>query len=166
MAQLGVVPNLYCFSALISGFAEAGRVDKAEHWFAKITTVGCLKPDLISYSALIPANEVAARPGRALELLHEMTHKVLTSLPLSLSLPPSVCRVSCVSCAVVRAHLSCGLVVAQGVRPKVVSYTTVISCLAKAKARGRHRMDQAQELFRTKWCSRPCDQTPQSLAHS
>ncbi|ELR19653.1 pentatricopeptide repeat domain containing protein [Acanthamoeba castellanii str. Neff] len=99
MAQLGVVPNTHCFSAviaalgtagrvddaerhfgqmaqlgvrLISGFAEAGRVDKAEHWFAKITTVGRLKPDLISYSALKRGGGAARR---ALELLHEMTHK-------------------------------------------------------------------------------------------
>ncbi len=79
-------------------------MDKAEHWFAKITAVGRLKPDVISYSALIQANAVAARPERALELLHEMTHKVLS---LSLSLfwyvlfererergSPSMCRVT------------------------------------------------------------------------
>ena len=92
MARLGVVPHLPCFNALISGFAEAGRVDEAERWFGKITTMGRLTPDLVSYNALIKANQVAARPEKAVELLQEMTRKVLPSPPLSLC----VCRVSCV----------------------------------------------------------------------
>jgi pentatricopeptide repeat protein len=91
MARRGVVPNLHCFTALISGFAEAGRVDEAERWFGKITTMGRLTPDLFSYSALIKANQVAQRPEKAVELLQEMTRKVLASAALSLSL-------SCVSC--------------------------------------------------------------------
>jgi pentatricopeptide repeat protein len=45
-----------------------------------------------------------------------------------------------------RGPTCCGLVVRQGVRPDVVSYNTVISCLAKAS--GRHRVDQAEEVFR------------------
>jgi pentatricopeptide repeat protein len=139
MAQLGVVPDTHCFNALISGFAEAGRVDEAERWFAKITTVGRLKPDLISYNALIKANEVAARPERALKLLQEMAHKVLTSLPLSASL--SLCVCVCGPCPSTVFDL-----VVQGVRPDVVSYNTVISSLAKAR-RGRRHMDQAQEVF-------------------
>ena len=102
MAQRGVVPDLPCFNALISGFAEAGRVDDAERWFHKITTMGRLTPNLVSYNALIKANQVAQRPEKAVELLQEMTRKVLPSPPLSLSLSLSrVCRVgaSCVPAA-------------------------------------------------------------------
>jgi leucine-rich PPR motif-containing protein len=133
MARLGVAPNLHCFSALISGFAEAGRVDEAERWFGKITTMGRLTPDLVSYNALIQANQAARRPEKAVELLQEMTRKVLTSASNFLS----ICV--CLSLTFLFYFFP------KGVRPDVVSYNTVISSLANASS--RRNTERAQEVF-------------------
>lgn len=56
--------------------------------------------------------------------------------------------------------------VVQGVRPDVVSYTTVISCLSKASG-DRHHMDQAQEVFNqmVKQGVRPTVTTVGALIH-
>jgi hypothetical protein len=67
--------------------------------------MGRLTPDLVSCNALIKANQVAARPEKAVELLQEMTRKVLTSLCVCVSCVCACVR-ACALCAVCRAFLS------------------------------------------------------------
>ncbi|KAG0206047.1 hypothetical protein BGX28_002457 [Mortierella sp. GBA30] len=46
-------PDVVTLTALISGFAQAGRMDKASHFFKEMTDRHCIEPNLKTYAALV-----------------------------------------------------------------------------------------------------------------
>ncbi|CAE7279844.1 PPR4 [Symbiodinium sp. CCMP2456] len=125
----GTKPSLVCYGALISAFAKAGDVKRAEYWLEALEASGVGSPNGICLNMLISACAKANAVDRAEYWLVKMP---------SLGLSPDVMSYNAVidACArtgdVVRAERWLEKMKASGTTPNVVSYSSVLHACARS----------------------------------
>ncbi|KAL4437444.1 hypothetical protein ABPG75_004583 [Micractinium tetrahymenae] len=75
MSEVGVQPNTFSYSALISALARAGRWQEAEGYFEELRAQAQRAPDMqpntVTFAALISAYEKGGQLGKALEAFEQ-----------------------------------------------------------------------------------------------
>eukprot|EP00434_Breviolum_minutum_P024856 symbB.v1.2.021953.t1/scaffold1926.1/size95923/9 len=125
----GAKPSLVCYGSLISAFAKAGHVKRAEHWLEALEASNVGSPNGICLNMLISACAKSNAVDRAEYWLVKMP---------SLGLTPDVMSYNAVidACArigdVTRAESWLDKMKAAGTNPNVVSYSSVLHACARS----------------------------------
>ncbi|KAI5063794.1 hypothetical protein GOP47_0020464 [Adiantum capillus-veneris] len=72
MGEVGLVPDLFCYNALITAHGKADRFESARAWFCLLESDIRLQPDAVTYRSMIGACGRAGELKGALELYDKM----------------------------------------------------------------------------------------------